>query len=98
MKKSKKTKRDVQSSTNELDQKLREVSRELITKYGLPVLLDVCQGTVNKILVKKGIVTVSELRSAYTEDIQRALVMEALHSAKQVEALHSSKQKKIAKK
>jgi hypothetical protein len=55
------------------DQRLRDLAAELVEKHGIIVLLDVCQGVVNKTLVRKGIVTSAELRDAYVEDVERAL-------------------------
>lgn len=54
----------------QLNQKLRDVSNDFVGRHGSMVFLDVCQGVINKILVKKGIATVEELRDAYLEDIE----------------------------
>jgi len=67
----------VRSNSPTKDERLRSESRQFIKKYGLLNFLDVCQGTVNKVLVMKGLVTVEELRDAYLTDIMKASVKEA---------------------
>ena len=56
-----------------LNQGLRDAAAELVRRHGSVLLLDVCQGTINKMLVSKGIVTSDELRDAYMTDVQKAL-------------------------
>lgn len=57
---------------NELDAELRVVAKEFIDKFGMFVFLDVCQGTVNKILVTMGIISSKDLRDAYLLDLRKA--------------------------
>ncbi len=66
---------------------LRKEAAAFVKQHGLIVLLDVCQGTINKILVKKGIVSVSELRDAYITDIRIA----ASRGAKAIMATKASR-------
>ena len=61
---------------NKDHQALLRLARKFIQQYGLLCLLDVCQGTINKILVTKGFVTVDELCDIYRRDIQNAFVRE----------------------
>lgn len=63
------TKTKEASSVSYADQKLVDVSREFILKHGKLDFLDLCLGTINKILVEKKIVTKSELSEAYMADI-----------------------------
>ena len=60
-------------SSKDLDQNLCDAAAILIRDRGLLVLLDVCQGTINKVLIQKGIVTSDELRDAYMADITKVL-------------------------
>jgi hypothetical protein len=55
------------------DQELKDLATKFIEKNGMLEFLDLSQGTINKILVSKGIVTVSELRDAYTANIKAVM-------------------------
>lgn len=54
------------------DDVLRKIARDFVERHGLVRFLDLCQGTINKVLVKKGIITSNDLRDAYINDIQVA--------------------------
>jgi hypothetical protein len=56
----------------ELDEQLKDEARKFLEKYGLLSFLDVCQGSLSNILVKKGIITSGELRDEYLLGISKA--------------------------
>lgn len=56
----------------DIDNKLRQESRKFILDHGLLDFLDLCQGAMSELLIKKGIISVNELRDAYLEKIQKA--------------------------
>jgi len=53
------------SEEQDLDNKLREEARTFIEQHGLLRFLDICQGSLSNILVRKGIINSGELRDEY---------------------------------
>ena len=48
-----------------LDEKLHNESTDFIREHGLLLFLDICHGSLNNLLVKKGVITSDELRDEY---------------------------------
>ena len=60
------------ANKDKLDKELNDEVQQFILHQGMDMFLDVCQGTINKLLIIKGLVTSDELRKAYLADIKCA--------------------------
>jgi len=62
-------KQDKSAEQVSLDEQLKEEARNFIQKHGLLLFLDICQGSLSNLLIKKGIITSDELVIEYLHGI-----------------------------
>jgi hypothetical protein len=74
-----------QKKQDQLNEQLNKEAQAFIAKYGLLIMLDVSLGAINKLLIEKGVVTVAELRDAYSEAIKKAIAQEEKKRLKKLE-------------